>query len=83
LKTVEAGIDSAPNRVKYCMNAFVISVGSYVKPLLNAAKATAKKIGVVEVDMGDTACQTPLATEMIAKIESMGRVGKKRKTAKC
>jgi hypothetical protein len=83
LKTVEAEIDSAPNRVKYCMNAFVISVGSYVKPLLNAAKATAKKIGVVEVDMGDTACQTPLATEMIAKIESMGRVGKKRKTAKC
>jgi len=83
LKTVEAEIDSAPNRVKYCMNSFVISVGSYVKPLLKAAKATAKKIGVVEVDMGDTACQTPLATDMIAKIESMGRVGKKRKTAKC
>jgi len=83
LKKVETDIDTAPNRVKYCMNGFVISVGSYVKPLLKAAKATAKKIGVVEVDMGDTACQTPLATDMIAKIESMGRVGKKRKTAKC
>ena len=83
LKTLEAEIDSAPNRVKYCMNSFVISVGSYVKPLLKAAKATARKIGAVEVDMGDTACQTPLATDMIAKIESMGRVGKKRKTAKC
>lgn len=83
LKKVEAEIDTAPNRVKYCMNGFVISVGSYVKPLLKAAKATARKIGVVEVDMGDTACQTPLATDMITKIESMGRVGKKRKTAKC
>lgn len=83
LKKVETEIDSAPNRVKYCMNGFVISVGSYVKPLLKTAKATAKKIGVVEVDMGDTACQTPLATDMIAKVESKGRVGKKRKTAKC
>jgi 3-methyladenine DNA glycosylase AlkD len=83
LEKVEAEIDTAPNKVKYCMNGIVISVGSYVKPLLKAAKATAKKIGVVEVDMGDTACQTPLATDMIAKIESMGRVGKKRKTANC
>tara|TARA_R110002072_G_scaffold303099_1_gene493474 strand:+ start:194197 stop:194904 length:708 start_codon:yes stop_codon:yes gene_type:complete len=83
LKKVEAEIATAPNRVKYCMNGFVISVGTYVKPLLEAAKATAKKIGIVEVDMGDTACQTPLATEMIAKVESMGRVGKKRKSAKC
>lgn len=83
LKMVEEEIDSAPNRVKYCMNAFVISVGSYVKPLLKVAKATANRIGIVEVDMGDTACQVPVATAMISKIESMGRVGKKRKTAKC
>jgi 3-methyladenine DNA glycosylase AlkD len=83
LEKVEAEIDTALNRVKYCMNGFVISVGSYVKPLLKAVKASAKRIGVVEVDMGDTACQTPSATDMIAKIESMGRVGKKHKTAKC
>lgn len=83
LKKVEAEINTAPNRVRYCMNGFVISVGSYVKPLLKEAKATAKRMGIVEVDMGDTACQVPVAADMIAKIESMGRVGKKRKTAKC
>lgn len=83
LKKVEREIDSASDRVRYCMNGFVISVGSYVKPLLREAKATAKRIGIVDVDMGDTACQVPVATDMIAKIESMGRVGRKRKTAKC
>lgn len=76
-------IDGAPDRVRYTMNGFVISVGTYVKPLLRQAKSTAKKIGVVKVDMGDTACKVPLATDYIAKVESMGRVGKKRKTIKC
>lgn len=83
LKKVELEIGTAPDRVRYCMNGFVISVGSYVKPLLREATATAKHIGIVEVDIGDTACQVPVATDMIAKIESMGRVGKKRKTSKC
>ena len=59
------------------------SVGSYIKPLLKQAKATAKKIGVVSVEMGETACKVPLARDYIKKIESMGRVGKKRKTLKC
>jgi 3-methyladenine DNA glycosylase AlkD len=76
-------IDKAPNRVRYTMNGFVISVGSYVKPLLKQAKATAKKIGVVTVDVGDTACKVPLATSYIEKMEAAGRVGKKRQTIKC
>ncbi|MBI3465809.1 MAG: hypothetical protein HY000_22560 [Planctomycetes bacterium] len=65
------------------MNSFVIAVGSYVKPLLNEAKAAAKKIGMVSVDMGDTACKVPLATEYIEKVVKAGRVGRKRKTIKC
>ncbi len=83
LEKVGTEIDRAPNRIRYTMNGFVIAVGAYVKPLLKKAKATAKKIGTVSVEMGDTACKVPLATEMIAKIEKMGRVGKKRKTMKC
>lgn len=83
LARIESEIDAAGNRVRYTMNGFVIAVGSYVQPLLKQAQATAKKIGKVEVDMGGTACKVPLATESIAKIEKMGRVGKKRKTAKC
>jgi 3-methyladenine DNA glycosylase AlkD len=83
LKRVEQKIDDAKNRVRYCMNGFVMAVGSSVLPLLARAKATAKKLGKVHVDMGGTACKVPLALETIEKIESMGRVGKKRKTTKC
>lgn len=83
LAQIEKEITNAPNRVRYVMNGFVISVGTYVMPLLAAAKATAKKIGVVQVDMGDTACKVPLAIDYITKVESMKRVGKKRKTVKC
>ena len=83
LKQIEANIAKAPNLVRYCMNSFVIAVGSYVQPLNKAAKATAKRIGTVDVDMGDTACKVPVAIDMIAKVESKDRVGKKRKTAKC
>jgi hypothetical protein len=83
LKKVEKEIHGAPNRVRYTMNGFVIAVGSFVKPLLADAKATAKKIGAVTVDMGETSCSVPLATEYIAKVESMNRVGKKRSAIKC
>ena len=83
LNRVVKGINAAPNRVRYTMNGFVISVGAYVQPLLKQAKAAAKKIGAVSVDMGDTACKVPLALDYIEKIESAGRVGKKRKTMKC
>ena len=83
LKRVEKEIDSAPNRVRYTMNAFVIAVGGYVLPLSTQAKATAKKLGKVEVDMHGTSCKVPLATEYIRKIETAGRAGKKRKTITC
>ncbi len=76
-------IGDAPNRVRYTMNGFVIAVGSYVAPLLKQAKAVAKKLGIVSVDVGETACKVPVATDYIAKIEQAGRVGKKRKTLKC
>ena len=83
LLVVERSLATAPDRVKYVMNGFVIAVGCYVKPLLAKAKATAKRIGVVHVDVGDTACKVPLAVDYIAKAEQAKRVGQKRKTAKC
>jgi len=58
-------------------------VGGYVKPLLKQAKAAARQLGEVKVDMGETACKVPLATECIEKIEAMGRVGQKKKTIRC
>ncbi len=83
LETVVNGINDPRNRVRYTMNGFVIAVGAYVKPLLKQAKAAAKQIGAVSVDVGDTACKVPLATAYIEKIEAAGRVGQKRKTIRC
>lgn len=83
LNRVEKEIDNSPNRVRYTMNGFVISVGAYVKPLTKSALSTAKKIGIVKVDMGGTACKVPKADEYINKIIKMDRVGKKKKMARC
>ncbi|MGB8477024.1 MAG: DNA alkylation repair protein [Candidatus Acidiferrum sp.] len=83
LKIVVKEIHQAQNRVRSTMNGFVIAVATYVKPLLKQAKAAARQIGEVSVDVGDTACKVPLASAYIEKIEAAGRVGKKRKTIRC
>jgi hypothetical protein len=83
LARVEKEIDGAPNRVKYCMNGFVIAVGCYVKALTPLATATGKKIGNVEVDMNGTSCKVPSAPDYIKKVIDKGYLGKKKKTAKC
>lgn len=83
LGTVVKGIKSSQNRVRYTMNGFVIAVGTYVKPLLKEAKATARQMGEVSVDVGETACQVPLATAYIERNEAAERSGKKRKTIRC
>jgi 3-methyladenine DNA glycosylase AlkD len=76
-------IHAQPNRVRYAMNGFVISLGSYVAELTDAAIAAAQRIGTVSVDMGDTACETPFAPDYIRKVQQRGTIGKKRKTARC
>jgi 3-methyladenine DNA glycosylase AlkD len=81
LARVEKTIHQQPDRVRYAMNGFVIAVGSYVKPLHDMAMTTARKIGRVEVDMGDTACKVPYAPEYIEKATARGI--KKRKSVKC
>lgn len=83
LGTVVKEIGRAQNRVRHTMNNFVIATGSYVKPLLKEAKAAAKEIGDVSVDMGETSCKVPLATAYIAKMEAAGRVGQKKKDIRC
>lgn len=83
LDRVVRTIRDAPNRVRYCMNGFVISVGCYVTPLTDDARKAARAIGKVHVDVGDTDCKIPDALEYIAKVEARGSLGKKRKTAFC
>jgi len=83
LERVQQTIHEQPNRVRYSMNSFVISVAAYVKDLTDVAKQVADSIGTVSVDMGKTDCKVPNAVDYIAKIEQRGAIGKKRKSAKC
>ena len=65
------------------MNGFVIAVGTYIKELTEKSKEVANKIGKVKVDVGGTACKVPLAIDYINKVIDKGRLGKKRKSARC
>jgi 3-methyladenine DNA glycosylase AlkD len=76
-------IHQAQNRVRHCMNNFVIAIGTHVAPLHPKAIEIAQKIGKVKVNMGETACKVPVATDYIAKVQAMNKVGQKRKTARC
>jgi hypothetical protein len=83
LDRVERDIHQAPNRVRYVMNGFVIAVGSYYKPLAEKAMAIAGRVGKLTVNLGDTACKVPYATDYIQKVWDMGRIGAKRKEVRC
>ncbi|MCB1276311.1 DNA alkylation repair protein [Prosthecobacter sp.] len=76
-------IRTTQNRVRYAMNNFVIGCGTYVAPLADKAIAAARKIGHVEVDMGQTDCQVPDAESYIVKSRRGLPVAPKRKNTRC
>lgn len=67
LPRIEAAIHRAPNRVKEAMNTALIAIGIRSEELAGQAIASARRIGRVEVDHGDTACRTPEAEPYILK----------------
>lgn len=83
LLQVEKELQSAPNRVRHTMNAFVIAVGGCFESLTDKAKTVGNNIGKVHVDMGGTACKVPSSPEYIDKVIKMGRLGRKKKMARC
>lgn len=83
IQRVERTIEQQPDRIRYVMNGFIIAVGSYIKELSDFAKVTARKIGEVYVDMGDTSCKVPYAPDYIEKAIKRGTLNKKRKTIRC
>jgi 3-methyladenine DNA glycosylase AlkD len=83
LTQVKNTIHEERSRVRYVMNGFVLSVGCYVLELKDKAKQVAEYIGKVHVDVGNTACKVPLATDYIKKVEEKNRIGLKRKTCIC
>jgi 3-methyladenine DNA glycosylase AlkD len=67
LTVIEESIRRAPNRVRHTMNGAVIAVGLRNEKLTKSALAAAQRIGKVEVDHGETSCQTPDAAAYIQR----------------
>lgn len=68
LAQIEQSIHAASDEVKYAMNGALIAIGGRSAGLRKAATAAARRIGKVEVDHGDTACETPDAVSYIDKV---------------
>ncbi len=68
LAQIEKTIHSAPSLERGAMNSAVIAIGGRSAALRKLAIATAKRIGPVEVDHGETACKTPDAVTAIGKL---------------
>lgn len=83
LERAKKNIHQAQNRVRYTMNGFIIALGSQIPEFTEASIAASEAIGKVRVDMGGSACKVPDAGEYIYKIQEMGRIGKKKKMARC
>ena len=83
LARIKKEITKAPNRVRATMNLFIIAVGTYVPELTPAAKALATALGPISIESAGTACKAPSAYDYIVKVEKMGRLGKKKKVARC
>jgi 3-methyladenine DNA glycosylase AlkD len=82
LDRVEKEIHGAPNRVRHCMNNFVIAVGGGIGLLTEKALAVGERNGMVYVDMGGTACKVPSAPDYIRKMMGMGKIGNKKEMAR-
>ena len=70
---------AAPNPKTREMVGFDVDLCQAIAKRLGVAA----KIGKVRVEMGETECKVPAATEYIQKIRKMNRLGKKRKSARC
>jgi len=67
VEIIERNAHQAPNRTRHAMNNALIAIGCRGGALQTKAVAAAKRIGKVEVDHGDTSCQTPDAAAYIAR----------------
>lgn len=83
LTRVEKEIHQAENRVRYCMNTFVIAAGGAFPEVTETCKQIGDNIGKVDVNVGNTACKVPSIRSYIESMEARGRIGTKKKHAKC
>jgi len=73
LGVIEREIHARPNRTRDAMNGALIAIGLRNPSLEKKAVAAAKRIGKVDVDHGETSCETPDAAAYIAKAKARRR----------
>lgn len=82
MQAVKDTIHLSPNRAKYAMSQFVMTVGVSFTALHEEALSVAKEIGVIEVERGNKK-QYLNAAEDIEVAKTKGRIGFKRKYVRC
>jgi hypothetical protein len=83
LDKIQREILTSEDRVRYTMNTFLIALGGGIPQFTDKCIALGEQLGKLQVNMGKTACTVPFAPQYILKMKDMGRIGKKKKTAKC
>lgn len=73
LAELSAGLQAAPNRKRESMLNALIAIGGSREGLEAEALELARALGPVEIDHGDTACQTPDAVQSIEKMAARRR----------
>ena len=68
IQRIVRDIHTRPNRTRHSMNQALICLGIRNPKLEKKARAAAKNIGKVEVDHGQTSCQTPDAASYMTKV---------------
>lgn len=67
LEEIEKSIHASPNAERQAMLQALIAIGCRSTALRKSVTATAKRIGKVEIDHGDTDCKTPEAAPTLEK----------------
>ena len=83
LDRVAKTMSTAPDDVRSAMNMFMIACGTYLAPLGDQPIKTAREVGRVDIDVGDTACKVPDAEAYIIKSRRGAPIAPKRKTVRC
>lgn len=79
LETIESEIQKSPNRAKHAMNMAMCGMGIYRESIRDEVYETAKRIGKVDVDHGETSCKTPDAVSYIKNAVNRKKPKKKAK----
>jgi 3-methyladenine DNA glycosylase AlkD len=83
LDKIPSQILNAPNRKKQAMNMAMIAIGSRSEALAKKAIITARTVGPIEIDHGETDCKTPEAEAYIKKAWARKKNGKAKPTRIC